>query len=128
MVQICGKTHIDFGHSGISFASVSAHKIGGPTGVGALLVRPGANGRKAFHGGGQEQGRRAGTENLIGIAGFGAAAADAFGDIDHFVKMAIWRDAFETKLIRRAAGLTFFRQGSPSAWQYKLCGSGWQDS
>ncbi|MEL0062010.1 MAG: cysteine desulfurase family protein [Candidatus Puniceispirillum sp.] len=113
MVQICGKSHIDLGQSGISFASVSAHKIGGPTGVGALLVRPGAIAGRLLYGGGQEQGRRAGTENLIGIAGFGAAAADAFGDIGHFVRMAAWRDAFETKLITARRGIEIFGKAAP---------------
>ena len=92
MVQVFGKKHLDFTNSEISYASFSAHKIGGPTGVGALLVRPGCRLASLLRGGGQEQGRRSGTENLIGIAGFGAAAADALGDIGHYNKMAEWRD------------------------------------
>ena len=100
-------------NSGISFASLSAHKIGGPTGVGALLVRPGTSGEGFFMVVVREQGRRAGTENLIGIAGFGAAAADSFGDIDHFVKMATWRDAFETKLMTARRGIDIFGKEVP---------------
>ena len=121
IVQICGKTHIDFGHSGVSFASLSHIKSVGRPGVGALLVRPGAMAGRLLQGGGQEQGRRAGTENLIGIAGFGAAAADAFGDIDHFVRMEAWRDSFETKLIAARRGIEIFGKSGSAAWKYKLC-------
>jgi cysteine desulfurase len=99
MVQVFGKASIDFATTGISYASLSAHKIGGPAGVGALLVRPGCRLASLLKGGGQEQGRRSGTENLIGIAGFGAAAKAARDDVDHFTKMAGWRDAFETKIL-----------------------------
>ena len=74
------------------YVTLSAHKIGGPQGVGALVLRKDAPFAPLIVGGGQEQGRRAGTENLSGIAGFGAAAATAkpIG--------ATLRDLFETKL------------------------------
>ena len=108
MVQIYGKRHLDFTQSQISYASISAHKIGGPTGVGAVLVRPGSRLTSLLRGGGQEQGRRAGTENLIGIAGFGAAAADAFADIGHYVTMSQWRDDFEAQMIETLTGVQIF--------------------
>jgi cysteine desulfurase len=98
MVQAFGKTAMDFAGSGIGYASLSAHKIGGPSGVGALLVRSGFGLSSLLKGGGQEQGRRSGTENLIGIAGFGAAAKVASDDPDHYARMAGWRDAFETQI------------------------------
>jgi cysteine desulfurase len=60
---------------------VSAHKLGGPKGVGALILRRGLDVGAQLRGGGQEMGRRAGTENIIGIAGFGAAAAAAARDL-----------------------------------------------
>jgi cysteine desulfurase len=60
---------------------VSAHKLGGPKGVGALVLRRGLDLAAQLRGGGQEMGRRAGTENLIGIAGFGAAAEAAARDL-----------------------------------------------
>jgi cysteine desulfurase len=113
MVQVFGKKHLDFNESEISYASFSAHKIGGPTGVGALLVRPGCRLASMLRGGGQEQGRRSGTENLIGIAGFGAAAADALGDISHYNKMAEWRDNFEARMLNERDGITVFGKSAP---------------
>ena len=81
MAQLPGKVPVNIETSlsalaadGLDFASFSAHKMGGPAGVGALWVRAGRRVPAMLHGGGQEQGWRAGTENLIGIVGFGAAA------------------------------------------------------
>jgi len=113
MVQVLGKTHIDFAASGLSYASLSAHKIGGPAGVGALLVRPGCGLASLIKGGGQEQGRRSGTENLLGIAGFGAAASDAFADIGHYVKMAGWRNAFEDRMMAERDGVKVLGRDVP---------------
>lgn len=74
LVQAVGKIDIDIEDLNIDFASISAHKINGPQGVGALLVRKGLNIQPLIHGGGQEGYKRAGTTNVAGIAGFGAAA------------------------------------------------------
>jgi len=98
MVQLLGEQHLDFAASGLDYASLSAHKIGGPTGVGALLVRPGLRMTSLLRGGGQEQGRRSGTENFLGIVGFGAAAKAAFDDVAHYRAMALWRDRLESRL------------------------------
>ena len=98
LVQVLGKRHLDFAASGFDYASLSAHKIGGPTGVGALLVRPGLRMTSLLRGGGQEQGRRSGTENVLGIIGFGAAAKAAFDDVPHYRAMAVWRDRLESRL------------------------------
>ena len=98
MVQMLGKVHLDFANSGLDYATLSAHKIGGPTGVGAVLVRPGNSLTSVLRGGGQEQGRRSGTENVLGIAGFGAAARAAFDDVGLYREMAGWRDAFEARM------------------------------
>lgn len=73
-VQAAGKVPMDFNNSGVDLLSLSAHKIGGPQGVGALIVRPGLALAPMVKGGGQELSRRAGTENLSGIVGFGRAA------------------------------------------------------
>lgn len=72
-VQAVGKLTVNFGLLGIDLLSVSAHKLGGPMGAGALLVRDGLVLDPLIHGGGQELRRRAGTENLAAIAGFAAA-------------------------------------------------------
>jgi len=71
-VQAIGK--IPFSAASADYVSLSAHKLGGPQGVGALIVRDGAPLAAIMLGGGQERGHRAGTENVAGIAGFGAAA------------------------------------------------------
>ena len=79
--QAFGKLPISFSWMECEFACASAHKFGGPKGVGALFVREGTDIAALFTGGGQELGRRAGTENIVGIAGFGAAAEAAARDL-----------------------------------------------
>ena len=81
-VQAIGKMPFAFDWSGADMALVSAHKIGGPKGIGALVLRRGLDIAARIRGGGQEMSRRAGTENLIGIAGFAAAARAAQVDLD----------------------------------------------
>ncbi len=95
-VQALGRLPLDFGGCGADFMSFSAHKIGGPKGVGALLVRRGVRVRELAPGGGQERGRRSGTENAPGIAGFAAALGKA-----DFAALAAARDAFERLLAER---------------------------
>ncbi len=73
-VQALGKLPLDMPTSGADLLAVSAHKVGGPKGVGALVVRTGVELPAWLHGGGQEAGRRAGTENVAGAVGFAAAA------------------------------------------------------
>ncbi|HEX9857694.1 MAG TPA: aminotransferase class V-fold PLP-dependent enzyme, partial [Paracoccaceae bacterium] len=79
--QAFGKVPFAFNWLGCDMALVSAHKLGGPKGIGALVLRRGLDVAAQIRGGGQEMGRRAGTENLIGIAGFGAAAEAAARDL-----------------------------------------------
>ncbi len=81
MTQGFGKLPVAFNWSGATMALVSAHKLGGPKGLGALVVKRGTDVAAQLKGGGQEMGRRAGTENIIGIAGFGAAAQAAARDL-----------------------------------------------
>lgn len=80
--QAFGKIPFAFNWCGARMAMISAHKIGGPKGVGALVIKRGTDLAAQIKGGGQEMGRRSGTENVIGIAGFGAAAAAAARDLD----------------------------------------------
>lgn len=81
LTQGFGKVPLAFNWLGCDMGFVSAHKLGGPKGVGALVLRRGLDVVPQLRGGGQELGRRAGTENLIGIAGFGAAAEAAARDL-----------------------------------------------
>lgn len=73
-VQGIGRVEVDLGALGVDLVTLSAHKIGGPQGIGALVARPGLEPPPLVRGGGQERRRRAGTENVPGIAGFGSAA------------------------------------------------------
>lgn len=81
MTQAFGKIPMSFAWSGVTTACASAHKLGGPKGVGCLILKRGTDVAAQMKGGGQELGRRAGTENVIGIAGFGAAAEAASRDL-----------------------------------------------
>ncbi len=82
VTQYVGRVAWSFHWSGAALACLSAHKLGGPKGVGALLVRDGLDIPAVQVGGGQELGRRSGTENVVGIAGFGAACEAAQRDLD----------------------------------------------
>jgi cysteine desulfurase len=79
-VQAAGLPGVDVGRDGIDLLALAAHKLGGPTGVGALVARPGTALRPLLHGGGQERGVRSGTLPAAAIAGFGAAAAAALAE------------------------------------------------
>lgn len=81
-VQALGKLPLDLEAVPVDFASFSAHKLGGPKGTGALYVREGNRFTPLLRGGPQERRRRAGTENVAGIVGFGAACAAAGADLD----------------------------------------------
>jgi len=101
-VQAAGKLAIDIKQLGVDMVSLSAHKIGGPMGSGALVLGDGLPLAAIVRGGGQERGRRAGTENVPGIAGFGAAAEDALAGLADFARLAGWRDRIEATLRERA--------------------------
>ena len=81
-VQAAGKVPLDLKSAGVDYASISAHKLHGPKGVGALYIRKNAPFYPLISGGGQENGRRAGTENVAGIVGFGKAAEIAARDLE----------------------------------------------
>ena len=84
-VQALANVPIDVKELGVDMLSMSAHKIYGPKGIGALYIRKGLRISTYLHGGAQEMGRRAGTENLPGIVGFGKAAELAAADMEHHI-------------------------------------------
>ncbi|WP_374570361.1 cysteine desulfurase family protein [Phenylobacterium sp.] len=102
-IQAAGKIALDSRAMGADTLVVSSHKLGGPQGVGALTFGPRASLSRRQHGGGQERGRRGGTENTPGIAGFGAAARAAREGVAAIQAQAAWRDAAEAELTAMGA-------------------------
>ncbi len=92
-VQAAGKIAIDITDLCADTVAFSAHKLGGPQGVGALIAGSNAVLTRRLHGGGQERGRRAGTENVSGISSFGAAARAAAEALPELAAQSDWRDA-----------------------------------
>lgn len=101
-VQGAGRVPIDMGRIGADTLALSAHKIGGPQGVGALVVGSHMTLTPLLRGGGQERGRRAGTENVPGIAGFGVAAELASRTLARMPLLARWRDRLEREVLKMA--------------------------
>lgn len=99
LTQAFGKVPFAFNWLGCDMGLVSAHKLGGPKGIGALVLRRGLDVPAQLKGGGQEMGRRAGTENLIGIAGFAAAAEAAARDLAD----GVWEKVAEIRNILDSA-------------------------
>jgi len=114
-VQAVGKVPFSFPWSGADYAMVSAHKLGGPKGVGALLVKSGRETAPRIKGGGQELGRRSGTENVIGVAGFGAACEAAQRDLESGVwdEVARLRNILETALASGTKDTIFVGKDAP---------------
>lgn len=108
-IQALGKTHFDVASTGADLISLSAHKIGGPKGVGALVLADGVEGlAPLLRGGGQEKGRRAGTEDVAGIAGFGAAAKAALACRESDARRVEGlRDRLETGLVQTPGAVVF---------------------
>ncbi|MEL6258251.1 MAG: aminotransferase class V-fold PLP-dependent enzyme, partial [Pseudomonadota bacterium] len=107
-VQGLGKIQVNTALLGVDYLALSAHKCGGPQGVGALWIRPGAPLKPQLLGGGQERSVRSGTENLAGAAGFGAAAEMADKALDRAQAAGSKRSAFESKLVSLAPDLVVF--------------------
>ena len=112
--QAFGKLPIAFNWLGADMAIVSAHKLGGPKGIGALVMKRGIDLDVLLKGGGQEMGRRAGTENIIGAVGFAAAAEAA----QHDIEKGVWdnveklRDLMESTIENEAKETIFLGKES----------------
>ncbi len=112
-VQACGRVSVDVRALGVDLLSLSAHKLGGPAGVGALYIRDGLDLAALLAGGGQERGRRGGTENLAGIAGFGAAAEAArHADAEASAVQGL-RDGMEARIRAARPDALIFGAGAP---------------
>jgi cysteine desulfurase len=109
MTQAFGKIPTSFAWTGANMACASAHKLGGPKGIGCLLLKPTQTLTARMQGGGQERGRRAGTENVVGIAGFGAAAEAAAKDLadEKWNEIAKLRNILEETLEASGKPITY---------------------
>lgn len=111
--QAPGRVPINFAALGAHTLSLSAHKIGGPKGVGALVIGAGVALDPMITGGGQEQRRRAGTENIAAIAGFGAAARAALKDLEAAGRITALRDRLEDEVVRATPGAVVIGRDAP---------------
>lgn len=103
--QAAGRVAVDMAALGADYLSISAHKLGGPKGIGALAVRDGAPLDPLITGGRQERNRRAGTENVAAIAGFAAAAKAALSELQAAAaRMSKLRDQLESELLASTPG------------------------
>jgi cysteine desulfurase len=107
-VQAAGKMAVDFAALGADLMTLSAHKLGGPAGVGALIVADHVQFAARQRGGGQERGRRAGTENVAGIVGFGVAAEIAAAELVAMAAIGDLRDDLERRAVAAVPGAILF--------------------
>jgi len=124
-IQAAGKIALDFESSGVQLLSLSAHKIYGPKGVGALIVDKSLQLTPLIYGGGQEKGLRAGTENVAGIVGFGVAAELAKTQLQQrAVHARALRDRLEQGLARHQEITLFAREAErlPNTVQLAVAG------
>ena len=112
-IQALGKIETSIIELDVDYLSLSAHKIGGPQGIGAFYVKPGAPFRAVQTGGGQEFGRRAGTENVAGIAGFGAAVDASLAGLGDYSALSAHRDRMEARLRQAVPGVVVHGAGAP---------------
>jgi cysteine desulfurase len=112
-IQGLGKINVSIVDLDVDYLSLSAHKIGGPHGVGAFYVKPGAPFKSVQTGGGQEFGRRAGTENVAGVAGFGAAVEAAAAGLAQHEALRVARDAMESTLKQAVPELAVHGAAAP---------------
>ncbi len=112
-VQAVGRLPVDMAELDVDYLSLSSHKLGGPKGAGALIVREGAPLFAQQLGGGQERRLRAGTENVAAIAGFGAACQAIDRGFAESGALRGWRDRFEERLLAIAPETQVFGRDAP---------------
>lgn len=111
-VQAAGKLAVDFAQAGIQLMSLSAHKFGGPKGIGALVVDKTLDWPAYVLGGGQEAEKRSGTENVAAIAGFGKAAEVALTQLDQYQTHCFQLRTLLEKKLTEIDGITLFARNS----------------
>ncbi len=109
-IQAAGKMMLDIKALGADYLTLSAHKLGGPQGVGAIVIAPTAPLSPLIVGGGQELSRRSGTENVAGIVGFGVAALEAMTEISDLPETQALRDRLEAEIASFADDVSFAGQ------------------
>lgn len=112
-VQAVGKIPVDFAALGADTLALTAHKFGGPQGVGALIVRDAGAAECLMRGGGQERGLRGGTESVAHIVGLGLAAEIAAQRMGEYDALAEMRDRLEARLRQSTPGFRVFGEGAP---------------
>lgn len=112
-VQALGKIPVDFGTCGADYMSFSAHKVGGPQGVGCFAFAAKRPIRPLLIGGKQEKNQRAGTSNVAGIAGMGLAVELAVSDMDRYNELATWRDDIENRLTQSLPSISINGKNAP---------------
>lgn len=113
-VQALGKIRVDVNELDVDLAAFSAHKLGGPKGVGALYVRSKTALEPLAHGGGQERGMRSGTPNVAGIAGFGVAARISVAELEpQAARLGALRDRLQARILQQIADVEVNASGAP---------------
>jgi len=112
-VQAAGRIDISLDALGVDFMSLSAHKMAGPQGVGAIIFKKGVSLPKFMLGGGQEKNCRAGTHNTAGIAGMGLAAELVLKNISHYKKIEKLRDDMERQMRDISSQITIYGSDAP---------------
>ncbi|WP_421786829.1 cysteine desulfurase family protein [Hyphobacterium sp.] len=126
-VQALGKIPFDFAASGAHYAAISAHKVGGPQGIGALMLACDAPFEVQKRGGGQEKGRRSGTENVSGAWAFAKALEACLADGEKWKQIEAWRDRIESELLRTDSNLCILGKNAPRTPNTSaICKLGWE--
>lgn len=112
-VQGPGRIALDIAALGVDLLTLSAHKLGGPQGAAALVLADDIDPAALIRGGGQERGRRAGTENVAAIAGFGAAAATSSQDLSTAARQTALRDAIAREICAAAPAARIIAEDAP---------------